>query len=135
MAAFVKRPYQIVSEMNGKALDIKGGAGHPGAEVIMWNRKLDRSANQLWYNDHTGCIRSMLNDMALECGAQGQHFCMSPYNGAPRQQWTWSGNRIINRMVPGECLDIEREEQRDGARVVAWAYKGSPNQHWRQQFI
>jgi len=133
--AFARRPFQIVSELNGKAVDIRGGKGFAGAEVIMWPRKMDRSANQLWYVDQTGCIRSMLNDFALECTAQGAHFHMQPYNGLPRQQWIWQGNRIINRAFPGECLDIERGELRDEAKLVAWAYKGSPNQHWRMQFI
>jgi len=132
--AFVKRPFQIVSEMNGKALDVKGGQGNPGAQVIMWSRKNDRSANQLWYNDQSGCIRSTLNDYALECSSKGARFTMQPFNGTDRQQWTWSGNRIINRINPNECMDIERAEDKDEATLVSWDYKGSNNQHWKMQF-
>jgi len=133
--AFVKRPFQIISEQNGKALDVKGGQARAGVEVIMWGKKNDRSPNQLWYNDQSGCIRSMLNDFSLECSAQGARFVMQPHNGLPRQQWMWQGNKIVNKVFPHECLDIERANNNDGANLVAWAYKGSANQHWRMQFI
>ena len=62
-----RRPFAIVSEMNGKVLDIKGGKATAGSEVIMWIHKSDNSPNQQWYIDHEGFIRSCLNDFALEC--------------------------------------------------------------------
>jgi len=133
--AFARRPFMIVSEMNGKALDINKGQSRPGADVIMYQRKMDRSPNQLWYLDHSGIIRSMLNDFALEAKKQGDHFEMEPFNGAPRQQWIFDRNRIINRAFPGECMDIERAENKDGAHVIAWPYKGSINQHWRIDYV
>jgi hypothetical protein len=121
--------------MNGKVLDIKGGKATAGSEVIMWIHKSDNSPNQQWYIDHEGFIRSCLNDFALECKAQGDKFKMAPWRGDPRQQWVIQGNRIVNRAVPMECLDIERESTKDGANVIAWKYKGSANQHWRFQYV
>jgi hypothetical protein len=121
--------------MNGKVLDINGGNPMPGGDVIMFNRKMDRSPNQLWFLDETGCLRSMLNDFAPEARGQGDHLQMQPYRGDPRQQWRLEGNRIVNRMYPMECFDIERAEMRDGALVIAWPYKGSRNQHWRIDYV
>jgi len=125
----------IVSEMNGKVLDINKGHARPGADVIMFHRKMDRSPNQLWYIDHTGIIRSMLNDFALEAKGQGDKFEMEPFNGTPRQQWVFEGRRIVNRMFPSECMDIERADNRDEAHVICWPYKGSANQHWRLDYV
>jgi len=125
----------IVSELNGKVLDIKGGSNASGAEVIMWPRKHDRSPNQLWYIDESGCIRSTLNDFAPEAKGQGQRVQMKPYSGKPHQQWRIEGNRIVNRINPNDCLDIERAESRDGVNVIQWNYKGSSNQHWRIEYV
>jgi len=133
--ALVKRQFMIVSEMNGKVLDINKGQARPGADVVMFHRKMDRSPNQLWYLDHTGIIRSMLNDFALEAKAQGDRFEMEPFNGSPRQQWIFAGNRIVNKVFPGECMDIERADNKDEAKVIAWSYKGKSNQHWRIDYI
>jgi len=133
--AMGRRPFMIISEMNGKALDIRGGQARPGADVIMFDRKYDRSANQLWYLDTTGCIRSMLNDFCLRSMGQGKKFEMEPFRGDARQQWTFMGNRIVNKVFPSECMDIERAANRNDAHVIAWPYKGSPNQHWRMEYI
>jgi hypothetical protein len=130
-----RRPFYIISEMHGKVLDIRGGNRFPGAEVIMWWNKRDRSPNQLWFCDELGCIRSMLNDFAPECRGQGDRLHMEPYRGDPRQQWRFEGNRIVNRVYPQECLDIERAEVRDDAQVIAWPYKASINQHWRVEYV
>jgi len=130
-----RRPFQIVSDLNGKVLDIRGGASFPGTPVIMFSRKMDRSPNQLWYLDEMGCIRSMMNEFAPECRAQGERLHMEPYRGDPRQQWIIQGNRIVNRIYPVECLDIERAEQRDEANVIAWPYNGGANQHWRFDYV
>jgi len=130
-----RRPFLLVSEMNGKVLDIMGCNAGPGATLCAFYRKMEYSPNQLWYIDQTGCIRSMLNDYSIECRAQGDSAHMQPWRGDPRQQWVVQGNRVVNRMYPHECLDIARMEQRDGAQVIAWMYKGSVNQHWRMEYV
>jgi Ricin-type beta-trefoil lectin domain-like len=56
----------IISEMNGKVLDVRGGNPGSGAEVIMWPRKPGNEPNQLWYFDSEGVIHSALNDFVLE---------------------------------------------------------------------
>jgi len=130
-----RRPFIISSMMNGKVLDIQGGHPHPGTPVIMFFRKMEYSANQLWYQDEMGHIRSCLNEFAPECRAQGERIRMEPYRGDPRQQWIIQGNRIVNRVYPGECFDVERAAMHDGANVIAWPYKGSVNQHWRIDYV
>jgi len=107
----------------------------PGATLCAFYRKMEYSPNQLWYIDQTGCIRAMLNDYSIECRAQGDSAHMQPWRGDPRQQRVVQGNRVVNRMYPHECLDIARMEQRDGAQVIAWMYKGSVNQHWRMEYV
>jgi len=136
MAFLGKRPFKIVSQMNGKVLDIKKGSTSPGADVIMYKPKHGLEAkNQLWYLDDNGIIRSILNDFALEGKGKGDKIEMEPFNGSPKQMWIFDGNRIINRINRNECLDIKGNDKSDGATVVVWEYKGQSNQQWRQEFV
>jgi len=135
MGGYQKRPFLLVSDMNGKVLDIHGGAAHPGTRVCVYHRKVGYNANQLWYMDPNGHIRSMLNEFALECRGQGEKVTMESFRGDPRQQWVFAGNRVVNQMFPGACLDIARMAQVDGAEVIAWPYKGTPNQHWHLEYM
>lgn len=124
-----------MSELNGKVLDIRGGNSGPGADLIMWPRKHDRSPNQLWWIDEQGCIRSMLNEFAPESRGQGQSAVMQPFRNDPRQQWMFQGNRIVNKYNPQEVLDIERADQNDGARVIVWGPNNGRNQQWRMEYV
>jgi len=126
--------FYIVSELNSKVLDIRGGSSSPGTQVIMWPRKHDRSPNQLWYNDEQGCIRSSLNDYALEARSQGDGAVMQPFRNDPRQQWMFQGNRIVNRYNQNEVLDIERADSKDGARIISWGTNNGRNQQWRMEY-
>jgi len=127
------RKFFIVSEMNGKALDINGGNASPGAKVIMWPRKSSSDSNQLWYFDGQGIIRSALNGFVMDPAGGGGKITMAPYTGKPSQQWRLEGNRIMNRA--NECLDIVGESTKDGADLTSYRYKGSANQHWRLQYV
>jgi len=129
----MRRPFMIVSELNGKVMDIRGGSSAPKTEVIMWQRKYDRSPNQLWYMDEMGYLKSMLNDFAPHSKRQGDQIRMKPYKGKPCQQWRIEGNRIVNRS--NECMDIQGSANHDAANVISWHYKGSPNQHWRMEYV
>lgn len=124
----------IVSEMNGKVMDIKGDNASSGASVIMFPRKGGNCPNQLWYFDEQGVIRSALNNFALEARSNGSPVRMMPYNGDQHQQWRVIGNRIT-KSNQHDCLDIRGGNTGDGAEVISWGYKGSANQHWRLQYV
>lgn len=125
-----RRRFYIVSEMNCKVMDIAGDNPCSGAKVIVWPRKAGFCANQLWYFDSQGTIRSALNDMALDVGHD--KIVTTPYTGSARQMWSFHGNKIMNRA--GECLDIRGASNKDGAEVINYGYKGSANQHWRIEY-
>ena len=125
-----RRCFHIISDRNGEVLDISGNNPNPGAEVLTWARKAGRCPNQMWFCDPSGVIRSALNDFALEARAF-ETFRMMPYTGQPDQQWVFAGNRIVNRMRPGECMT-----DREGNRPChAKEYKGKSRQHWRVEVV
>jgi len=130
MGGFEKRCFVIISDRNGEALDIRGNNANPGAEVLTWQRKMGRNPNQMWYCDQSGVIRSALNDFSLSATPRDT-FRMMPFTGQADQQWIFSGNRIVNRMLPAVCMT-----DREGDRPChAKEYKGKPRQHWRVEMV
>jgi len=130
-----ERGFYIVSEMNGKVLDIHKGDPKPGAHLIMYKRKETRDLNQLWYLDNEGVIRSKLNHFAMECNENKEKVHMQPYTADARQQWIIDGKRIVNKVFRNECLDIKRGNKRDDADVIATPYEGKDHQHWRVEYV
>jgi hypothetical protein len=125
------RQFFIVSEMNGKVLDIEGGHADPGAKILMWEKHSPPKKNQLWYLDVQGYIRSALNDFSFTNTGNNVLKVQVP-SGDPRSQWMFQANKVVNRA--GECLDISRAHKDNGAEVISFAYKGGPNQHWRPEY-
>jgi len=132
-AGYGRRDFFIVSEMNGKALDIRGGNASPGVDVIMYRKKSPPAKNQLWYTDQQGIIRSALNDLVFQNNTKGQPLKMTQFTGDPRGQWRVEGNKIVNRA--NECLDIRGANNGDGAELCAYDFKNQKNQHWRLEYI
>eukprot|EP00918_Siedleckia_nematoides_P069766 GHVU01152133.1.p1 GENE.GHVU01152133.1~~GHVU01152133.1.p1 ORF type:complete len:263 (-),score=55.59 GHVU01152133.1:820-1608(-) len=127
------RYFMIRSEMNNKVLDIEGGNDGAGANAILWHPNDELSANQLWYEDRWGNIRSKLNDFVLD--SSGGNFSMQPYTSQDDQFWSIQGNKICRRSNPDRVMDIEGENDDDGATVCEWDYKGSSNQHWNFEYV
>jgi hypothetical protein len=128
-----RQNFYIVSDLHGKVLDIKGGSGAAGAEVIVWPKKHDGSRNQQWFFDTQGIIRSALNEFALAANHPKDRVRMMPFQNGPHQQWRLIGNRIMKNQQ--ECLDIAGNNQNDGAEVISFGYKGSANQHWHIEYV
>jgi len=126
------RQFYIVSELNGKVVDIEAGKTEPGAKILMWEKHSPPKKNQLWYLDGQGCIRSALNDLAFTNTTNAVLKTVAP-GGDPRSQWSFTGNKVISRS--GEVLDISRASKDNGAEVISYTSKDTPNQHWRQEFI
>jgi hypothetical protein len=130
---YQRREFWIVSEMHGKVIDIQGANAGEGSHIIVYGKNSHPSKNQLWYFDQQGVIRSALNDMALSSKGNGHGIKTGNFNGQPHQQFRIDGNRILN--PNGECLDIKGASHSDSAEVISYQYKGSPNQHWRIEYV
>jgi hypothetical protein len=127
------RQFTITSELSGKVLDIERANANPDAKVIVYKKKSPPGRNQLWYTDQQGVLRSALNDFALQASGSGHQLKMHPFHGGHDQQWRFQDRKIVNHN--GECLDIKGASHSDGADVIVYSYKGSSNQHWRQEFV
>jgi len=123
----------IVSEMNGKVVDIKKAQMKAGGELIMYKKHQTPAKNQLFYLDQNNYIRSALNDTVFFCESKGKELKTEVYTGDPRSQWRVEGNKILNRA--GQCLDIRGASNSDGAVLCAYDYDDKKNQHWRIDYV
>jgi len=128
-----RREFFIVSEMNGRVLDVAGSKKDAGAKVVVYDKHTPNAPNQLWYTDQYGYIRSALNDMSFTNLKAGEDLKMQVASGDPRNQWTFHGRKVGNRA--GECLDIRGEDASNSAEVCSYEYKDTKNQHWVQQYV
>jgi len=126
------KQFYIVSEKNGKVLDVSGGNAKEGTKVVIWDKHTPAAPNQLWYIDALGYIRSTLNEMTFCSTKAGDDLKMQPASGDPRNQWTFHGTKIGQRA--GECLDISGDKDTNGASVCSYEYKNQPNQHWLAEY-
>ncbi|ESO07555.1 hypothetical protein HELRODRAFT_170099 [Helobdella robusta] len=124
--------YYIVSEKNGKVLDIIDAPKKDKKSVIptlvVHNKQYPPPKSQLWYTDElSGFIHSALNDAVfVDLGAV--NLVMATYKVHKDYQWKLDGKKIVNGA--GLVLDIRGDTDKDGANLCAYKYNGQPNQHW-----
>jgi hypothetical protein len=131
-----RRDFYIVSELHQKVVDLQAGSDQPDTKIIVWTKDTSTTAkrNQLWYIDGKGFIRSALNNFVFQNAELGDKLKTKPFSDDPRGHWAIiEGKRIVNGL--GECLDIKGDKTDDGASLISYTYKGSPNQHWLIQYI
>jgi len=133
-AAAIKRPFFIVSAMDGKVVDIKGAHAKAGTELCAYNKNNPPAPNQLWYEDEQGFIRSMLNDMTFANTEVGHQLKTEPGMGNPRAMWRFEPCAIHNQA--GEALDIKGQSTWNDASLISYQSKpGQKNQLWRREYI
>jgi len=127
-----RREFFITSKMHGKVLDIEKGHKDPNTKIVVWDKHVPASKNQLWYVDGQGFIRSALNDLQFTSAKSGETLKMQQTSDA-RSQWSFQGDKIVNKA--GECLDIRGGDKDKGAELCGYEYKDQKNQHWTQEFV
>jgi len=134
--AFIRRPFRIVSDFNGKCMEIHGGLNRAGNHVVASFPRPGRAEEQLWYLDPNGIIHSMIGDFVMDCKHLGHKIIVNPHHpGDASQMWFLEGNRIVNREHPNKCVQIHHGEDRDNADIVLHHYETKPFQHWHFDFV
>jgi len=64
------RCFYITSQWNGKVLDVRGDEASAGASLIVYERKPVVTANQVWYEDENGLLRSKLNGYVIDTSCE-----------------------------------------------------------------
>ena len=61
-----RRYFHIVSDKNGKVMDIKGADASDGAELIIWPKHDEKKDNQLFFCGRDGLIKSKMNGFVFD---------------------------------------------------------------------
>lgn len=133
------RAQQIVAELSGLCMDVKGEQLRMGAEVIVW--RCHGGANQRFHVRPVGRgdnVQLVVGDPRGEyClhapSSKGQSLSLAPCrHGGEGQTW-WIDGRgflpLISRT--GYCANIEGERREPGTRVITWPCVGAVNERWR----
>ncbi|ELU00451.1 hypothetical protein CAPTEDRAFT_225061 [Capitella teleta] len=127
------KTFFITSLLSGKVLDVKKDKAVPGAKVIMYEKKGAMAANQLWYEDERGIIRTKLNGFVLD--SSKSKIQLNPYDPTDEHhQWIVVGDRVQNRVNPKMVLDIEKSSMKNEANVCAYKFNGGDNQRWKFEY-
>ncbi|MFI5938013.1 ricin-type beta-trefoil lectin domain protein [Actinoplanes sp. NPDC051494] len=121
----------VVSNANGKCLDVTGGSTANGTLPQMWT--CSSGPNQSWtYGDDLslrglGKCLDVVNGATTDGAAVHLWDC---YAGLTSQQWTYSAAGDLVNVKADKCLDIKDNNQADGAKLQLWTCSGTANQKW-----
>jgi hypothetical protein len=129
--------FVLISKNGGRALDIKGGNAHAGAEVVLWDHH--GRDNQVWFQEPvTGTIRTKLNpDLCLDINGAGRLYLNHYQPGDRNQQWQYNKNRDVveNKSDPSKVLDAVGGSGDNGTGICSWNHHGRDNQRWKVEYL
>ena len=129
---------EIVSESNGKCIDVRGASGAEGAQVIQF--QCTGNTNQLWLIEQVADGYKILSVHSGKClsvvGAsldRGAMVIQSRCAGDQSQLWNMvrvrNGFELVARHS-GLCLNVEGGADRNGAHLIQWPCHAKPNEVW-----
>ncbi|MCO8270583.1 ricin-type beta-trefoil lectin domain protein [Actinoplanes sp. TRM 88003] len=122
----------VISNLNGKCLDVPNSNFSDGVRVQMWN--CNGTAAQRW-NFVNGTLQTSNNkclDVAWGSTANGAAIQIVNCSGNPAQQFVLSAAGDLVNPQANKCVDIDAWNANEGAVLVLWECTGGANQKWRR---
>ncbi|WP_306214164.1 beta-1,3-glucanase family protein [Actinoplanes sp. RD1] len=122
----------LVSDWNGKCIDVPNGSAVDGARLQMWT--CNNSNAQKWAFQSDGTVRAvgMCMDPAGGALTNGTPIQLVTCNGNPVQRFTLSGAGDLVNVSANKCVDIADWNGTDGAKLQLWDCAGTTNQKWHK---
>eukprot|EP01111_Echinosteliopsis_oligospora_P012065 TRINITY_DN40_c0_g2_i1.p1 TRINITY_DN40_c0_g2~~TRINITY_DN40_c0_g2_i1.p1 ORF type:complete len:508 (-),score=164.84 TRINITY_DN40_c0_g2_i1:45-1568(-) len=129
--------YFIESTLNGKAVDVQG-AGPRGSAVVMFSKKPNGNANQVWRWTAEGFVEPLhQNRTSLDIrggGGAGAGICIwdfKPMHQAANQLWRYdAGTQQVVNVGSGLVLEVANNDTNDTAPLIANTPSGSQGQRF-----
>jgi streptogrisin C len=119
----------IVSNMNGKCIDVPGANFVDGAQLQMWD--CNGTAAQRWtFVDGTVRAGGKCMDVAWASTANGAAIQLANCSGNLAQRFTMTGAGDLVSVLANKCVDINAWNGSNGARLITWPCAGTANQKW-----
>ncbi|WPB74506.1 ricin-type beta-trefoil lectin domain protein [Archangium violaceum] len=120
----------IVSNWNGKCIDIPNSNTTDGTPLQMWDCNGTGAQRWTFYSD--GTVRALGKCMDVAWGSRdnGAVIQLVACNGNPAQQFVLSGAGDLVNPQANKCVDIKEWNSASGARLHLWECGGTANQKW-----
>jgi streptogrisin C len=122
----------VVSDWNGKCVDVPSGVFNDGVRLQMWG--CNNTAAQKWtfVNGTLQTSNNKCMDVAGGATAAGTPIQIANCSGNPAQQWVLSAAGDLVNPQANRCLDINGWNGNDGASLIIWDCTGGANQKWHR---
>ncbi|MFD0318386.1 PQQ-dependent sugar dehydrogenase [Streptomyces flavalbus] len=119
-----------VKGVNGKCLDVNGGATADGTQIQIWT--CNGTAAQVWTLPGDNTLRALGKCLDVNGGgtADGTKIQLWTCNGTAAQQWTAQADGTLRNPQSAKCLDASGSTWNDGTVVHLWTCHSGANQKW-----
>ncbi len=120
---------EIVSNLNGKCIDVPGSNFVDGARLQMWD--CNGTGAQAWSFEN-GTVRAggKCMDVAWASTDNGAAIQLVNCNGNTAQQFVLNGAGDLVSVLANKCVDIAGWNSASGAVLITWPCTGGANQKW-----
>ncbi len=120
---------EIVSNLNGKCIDVPRAEFVDGARLQMWD--CNGTVAQKWtFTGGTLRAGGKCMDVAWANPANGTAVQLANCNGNLAQQFVLSSAGDLVSVLANKCVDIAGWDSSSGAKLIIWPCHGGANQKW-----
>ncbi len=124
---------QVISNWNGKCVDVPGGNFVDGAKLQMYGCNPTDAQKWTFVN---GTLQTAANNMCMDVSGgvttAGTPIQIATCSGNAAQQWVLTAAGDLVNPQSNRCLDINGWNGNDGANLIIWDCTGGANQKWHK---
>jgi hypothetical protein len=122
----------IVSDWNGKCIDVPNWNFTDGQRLIVWDCTGGTNQAWTWVDGTLRTENNMCMDVAWGSTANGAAVQVATCSGNPAQQWVLSGAGDLVNPQANKCVDIADWNPNNDAVLQTWECGGTANQKWHK---
>jgi streptogrisin C len=123
----------VVSNWNGKCVDVPGAVFADGAHLQMYDCNGTNAQRWTFVN---GTLQAAANNLCMDVAgggtAAGTPIQIAYCSGNPAQQWVLTAAGDLVNPQANRCLDINGWNGDNGASLIIWDCTGGANQKWHR---
>ncbi|MFE4617785.1 RICIN domain-containing protein [Streptomyces sp. NPDC056501] len=136
-SAYESAPFEMRNQGSGMCLDVPGGTGVWGTQLIQWPcNGGDNQKFTFYYIDNIPVLRNKATGLCVDVpggsGANGTAVVQWGCNAGDNQRWFLSGpqNSVYHNTASRKCLEVADWRTDAGAPVRQWDCHSGASQQW-----